>query len=198
MRALLVLLTLAGLCGVAAAAEISSEYTDLATEKDCVTYGQAEEGEGDWAAMACNGYRGYPVMLSYGDARESILYGFPPENNFVWESFTGFNSSGPKIEWRIEKDRDKAVPFATIHRWFVSAGDEGTKQVEVLVIERVAQPEDKQGCAVGYVVATGNPKANEAARKIADERAKTFSCGVDEPIRVDGAVPVPGFSRDQS
>jgi hypothetical protein len=44
-------------------------------------------------------------------------------------------------------------------------------------------------------VATGNPKANETARKIADEQVRDFACGADEPVQVEGEAPVPSFSR---
>ena len=77
-RLLMIPLALAGLCQAAQAGDISSAYTDLDWKKDCVTYAQAEEGEGDWASLACSGYRGYPVLISYDDARESLFYGFRP------------------------------------------------------------------------------------------------------------------------
>src|SRR5262245_13396472 len=37
-------------------------------------------------------------------------------------------------------------------------------------------------CQVGYVDARANPDANELARKIADEHARDFHCGKDQPI----------------
>jgi hypothetical protein len=39
-------------------------------------------------------------------------------------------------------------------------------------------------CHVGYVDARVNPDANELARKLADENARTFKCGVDKPESV--------------
>lgn len=179
-----------------ARAEIVSEYTDLVADRDCTTVGKAAEGEGDWANFVCPGYKGYPVILSYADARESVVYGFPPqgEEGFVWESFDGFNSSGPKIEWRIDRQRGEEVPFATIHRWNVSNADDPDARVEVLVVEKVGQLADRQSCAVGYVVASGNPEANAQARKIADEQARDFACG-DQPTVMSGEISVPPFSR---
>jgi hypothetical protein len=35
-------------------------------------------------------------------------------------------------------------------------------------------------CHVGYVDARANPDANELARKLADEKARTFRCGIDK------------------
>jgi hypothetical protein len=184
---------------VSARAEIVSEYTELNVEQDCTVAGRAAEGDGDWANFVCPGYRGYPVILSYADARESVFYGFPPEGEagFVWESFEGFNSSGPRIEWRIDRQENSEVPFATIHRWTVSRAEDTETQVEVLVVEKVGLLPERQSCAVGYVVASGNSQANEQARNLADEQARDFSCG-DQPSVLAGEEPVPPFSRGEN
>jgi len=34
------------------------------------------------------------------------------------------------------------------------------------------------------VTASGHPEANEAARKLADERARGFRCGTDTPVEI--------------
>jgi hypothetical protein len=187
-----------GFCQAAGAAEIVSEYTDLGADRHCTVFAAAEEGEGDWANLVCDGYRGHPVIIYSADLRESIFYGFPPAGDLApaWESFAAFNSAGPKIEWRIEKDGDRALPFATIHRWFVSNDpDDPEQKTEVLVVAKVGQLAERDGCAVGLVVATGNPKANEMARKIADEQARDFACGADERVVLSGEAPLPEFSR---
>lgn len=196
MRMMLAALLAFGFAAPAGAQQIVSEYTDLDADRTCSVFAAAEEGEGEWSNRVCAGYRGYPVIVQYGDERESVFYGFPPEGDLapVWESFDGFNHSGPRIEWRIERDGRRETPFATIHRWFVSDG-EADRQVEVLVVEKVGQMHDRDGCAVGYVVATGNPNANDKARRIADTQARHFVCG-DEPAIDAGTVPVPSFSRD--
>ena len=187
---------LAGLCHASAAGEVTSEYSDLDPQKGCAVFAAAAAGEGDWANMTCSGWRGYPVLIYSGDLRESVFYGFPPDGDLApaWESFSAFNSAGPKVEWRIETENGKAAPFAAIHRWSVSEG-EGRK-IEVLVVEKVGQIGQREGCAVGLVMATGNPKANEAARKIADERARDVACGVDQRVVVGS--PMPDFSRSEN
>lgn len=201
MRSILAMasLVLAGFVAPASAETISSEYTDLDTEKDCVTVERAADGEGDWATLVCPGWRGFPVVISYDDARESLFYGFPPsgEDAMVWESFSGFNHTGPKIEWRLSADGDRTAPFATIHRWFVSSGEEPDEKVEVLVVEKVGQIGERDGCMVGMVTATGNPGANETARAIADQQVREFVCGADQPTFVSGDVPLPEFTRAQ-
>lgn len=192
-------LVFAGFCSAATAGEISSAYTDLDAEKDCAIFASAEEGEGEWANLVCSGYRGYPVIIYSGDARESLFYGFPPGGDLApaWESFSAFNSTGAKIEWRIDTEKGRAIPYAAIHRWFVSAdADNPDRQTEVLVVEKVAQMGAREGCAVGLVLATGNPGANEAARKIADERARDFACGVDQRVVVGD--PMPDFSHSEN
>ncbi|WP_313958422.1 hypothetical protein [Chelativorans salis] len=113
----------------------------------------------------------------------------------TWESFAGFNRTGPTVEWRVTREGGSEVPFATIHRWSVSTGDTPRDEVEVLVVEKVGQISAWDGCAVGYVVATGNPDANEQARRVADEAARGFDCGMDQPAVHAGSVPLPDVTR---
>ncbi|WP_011582544.1 MULTISPECIES: hypothetical protein [Chelativorans] len=185
------------LAGSSRAQEISSAYTQLDSDQHCAVLDRAEKGDGDWAELVCSGYKGFPVFLSYDDARESLFYGFPPQNGQRdWESFAAFNSAGPTVEWRIETNGDRELPFATIHRRFVSADPEKPDvQTEVLVVSRVGTHDGQQGCVVGYVVATSNPDANEKARRIADERARAFTCGTDQPAVESGSVPLPEVTR---
>jgi hypothetical protein len=194
-------LALSSFWSFAHAAGISSVYTEINPDKDCTVFASAEEGEGDWANLVCTGYRGYPVIIYSADLRESVFYGFPPAGDLApaWESFAAFNSTGPKIEWRVVGEGSQAIPFATIHRWFVSNDpDDPEKKTEVLVVAKVGQIAERDGCAVGLVVATGNPKANETARKIADEQARDFACGADERVLVGGDSPLPEFSRAEN
>lgn len=197
MRNFVIGLAMAGFCQSAYGAELSSVYTDLDMEKDCAVFDSAVEGEGDWANMACSGFKGYPVTIYTGDLRETVFYGFPPAGDPVWESFGAFNSSGPKIEWRVETDGDRAIPVAAIHRRFVSDPEDAEKHIEVLVVSKVGQIAERDGCVVGLVAATGNPTANDMARKIADEQARDFVCGADQRVQVSGEMPLPEFSRDE-
>ena len=193
MRALVVPAVLTLLGPAAQAGNISSAYTGLDWKKDCVTYAAAGQGDGDWADLACSGYRGYPVLVAYDDARESLYYGFPASDmTSAWESFVGFNSAADRIEWRIESKGDTAVPFAVIHRRSISNPQDEKKPVEVLLVAKVGQPDARQGCTVGLVLATGNPQANEQARRIADDQARSFECGADERVTMGN---VPDFGR---
>lgn len=198
MKTLSAVLLFAALALPAHAAEIRSEYTEIDIDKSCAALDIGAEG--DFARFVCSGWRGYPVFIDSGDLRESVAYGFPaPGSEPAWESFSAFNSAGPTIEWRIETDGERQVPIATIHRWFVSNDPEKPeKKTEVLVIEKVGLVGGPEGCAVGLVLASGNPAANETARRIADEQARDFACGADERVVVGGDVPLPDFGRQEN
>lgn len=157
-----------------------STYTDLDLD-ECRTVAEDEMG----VSLLCRGFGEYDVHFAESDLRQSILYG-PLDKaleNEVFESFEAFNHVGSKIEWRLDTSRK---PVATILRWFIENVDDKagmpTKEStgQVLVISRVAQPEDGRGCVVGYVDALSNPKANELARRVADEQVPGFACGRDE------------------
>jgi hypothetical protein len=182
----------------AGAEEIASVYTTIDPAADCSTFAAvgADDG-GDWANMACTGYRGYPIIIHYSDARESVFYGFPPDGDLApsWESFGGFNSTAPTVEWRVLSEGGVETPFATIHRWFVADPDDDENPIQVLVVEKVGQIHERLGCVVGYVMATGNPDHNARARVLADEEARGFVCGEDEPFTFEGKVPLPMPAR---
>ncbi|MGI9374327.1 MAG: hypothetical protein ACR2OJ_17710 [Hyphomicrobiales bacterium] len=179
----------------ALASDYSSAYTKIDSEKHCTVFARAQEGDGEWANLVCDGYRGYPVMIFYSDLRESIFYGFTKGGTLAprWESFAGFNQTSKTIEWRLKKMNDLTIPFATIHRWFIE--ESGAPQVEVLVVEKVGQVSQRDGCAVGYVVASNNPGANAQAREIADNTAENFDCVAGKPAIRAGNVPLPNIVR---
>ncbi|MBW8724673.1 MAG: hypothetical protein JF625_05885 [Inquilinus limosus] len=183
MRATTTILALAAAwSGPAAGAEIVSAYTELEPARDCSTVALAGPDDGDWQDLVCAGWRGYPVLLSTADLRSSVFYGFPPAGDRPFQTFAAFNDVGPRIEWRIETDGGRSTPFATIHRWTVG-GAEG-QRTEVLVVAKVGQLDGREGCVVGLVAATGHPDANDAARKLADERARGLNCGSDTPVEI--------------
>lgn len=184
--------------GGASAEVVQSAYTELDEGQDCAVFSGGSQNEAHWADLVCSGYKGYPILIYYSDARESLFYGFPPsgERAPVWESFASFNRAGQTVEWRIAMEGSREIPFATIHRWFVEDPDRA-KPVEVLVVEKVGRIGEWQGCAVGYVVATGNANANAEARRIADEKARTFACGKDKPVKIEDAVRLPLLSTEE-
>ncbi len=194
MRLAIAGILVTALGGLAQASEIESAYTEINTQENCAAFAApAADDPGEWMNFVCEGWRGYPVLIYYGDARESIFYGFPPDGDLApeWESFAGFNSTGSTIEWRIMSDGDRKWPFATIHRWFIDDGEGVGDKIEVLAVEKVGQVFGREGCVIGYVVATGNENANEKARRIADGQAFDFACGADQPVIDAGDVPLP-------
>jgi len=167
---------LAAHAGAALAA--GSAFTDLELDK-CKTLVAPDPDEpgGDFASMLCPGLGDYKVLFKEGDLRQSVHYGFLKQSIIekAFESFGPFNHMNPKIEWRIGAG---GKPIAAIQRFFV--GDENS-QGQILVISRVGQPGEEDGCPVGYVDALANKDANNLARAVADALAVHFRCGADTP-----------------
>ncbi|MHB2267584.1 hypothetical protein [Aliihoeflea sp. PC F10.4] len=187
MRSILIAAAL--LCATAARAEIVSEYTDFDADGGCSMFRAAPDGEGDWADLICAGYRGYPVIVTYTDLRYVAYYGLPPEGQLPRQAgFHPFNHPGTRIEWRMDRGERVEEPFAAIHRWFISTGEEGARDMEILTVSKVATMQDRAACFVGFVMASGNPEANVEARRIADENARDFDCASDERIIADPDV----------
>lgn len=134
--------------------------------------------------LKCPGLEGYPVLYKEGDLRPSVFYGsldkLTEQSGF--ESFSAFASVNDTVEWRTEGGK----PFAAILRFFIANTDPETGDTpprlkgQVLVVARVGSEDNPTSCVVGLVDALANPKANELARKIADEKAKDFACGADD------------------
>jgi hypothetical protein len=84
-----------------------------------------------------------------------------------------FNNIGDKLEWRVQKEGNRFRPVATIlrYKWDSDIGEGST-----LVITKLGRDD---ACHVASVDATGNPKANEQARAIADRDAVRFVCDQD-------------------
>ena len=170
----------------AAAQDIFSAYSKFDAEKTCRhTPGKDVEDYGSWL---CPGYGGLIIRLSAGDQRMQVSFGASARRAkgevAAGETFPGFNSVYEgTVEWRVEKRADgKLVPFATILRWNTrteadAERDDGKSTGRTLVVTRI----NPGGvCHVGYVDARA-PGANEEARKLADEKARGFKCGKDDP-----------------
>lgn len=160
-----------------------SVYTDLDTN-GCTTLSKDEEGGG--IVMRCKGLTNYPVYFKEGDVRQAVTFG-PLGQDYIdggFESFTTFNHTGGKIEWRTSKGK----PVAAILRYFIENADPDTGMPDqklygqILVISRVAQKQDGLSCVAGYVDALAAENPNEKARDIADTIAPDFACGSDTPV----------------
>ena len=156
-----------------------SVYTDLDFDA-CQTILDDEFSD----TMKCPGYQGLAVYFTESDLRQAMQYG-PVRDELVgkvYESFAPFNRVGSKIEWRLDA---AGKPIATILRWYIeNTGPEGEPTEEstgqVLVVSRIARPDDGLSCVIGYVDALENRDANMLARQIADNEAHDFACGYQE------------------
>ena len=170
----------------ARAQEVFSVYSSFDADKTCKHKpGKEEEDYGSWI---CPGHGGLKVYLSAGDQRMQVSFGrnerAAENEKAASETFPGFNSVYQgTVEWRMEKlPNGKTRPFATILRWNTrteadAERDDGKSTGRTLVVTRL----NPGGvCHVGYVDAL-KPGANEAARKLADEKARNFKCGKDDP-----------------
>lgn len=170
--------------GAVAANANDSRYTDL-KPKSCQTISQAEDESGS-VSLKCKGLDGYPVYVKEGDLRQSAFFG-PIDDLYVeraFESFGTFNHAGEKVEWRVDAG---GKPVAAILRYVIEHADPKTgapsksSQGQILVVSKVAQKDNGQGCVAGYVDALANPDANDLARQIGDTVVPDFRCGSDEP-----------------
>jgi hypothetical protein len=148
---------------------LASAYTTFDSKTCRHTKGTAEEDYGSWR---CPGLNGIGITLSAGDQRNNVYSG--------------------TVEWRGEaRPGGKIKPFATILRWNrMTERDQETARGPVVSTGRtlvVTRLGPGGVCHVGYVDARANANANELARKIADESARDFRCGVDQP-RILGVV----------
>jgi hypothetical protein len=168
------------LMSTVASAANDSAYTDFnpADKKACadLTPAPVEGQPNEGVAYECKGYGKYVVSFAEGDLRSFVSFGKETGDHCArQQTFSGFNSVGNKIEWRL-KDGE---PIATIFRWSVSYDSEdSSKQKSWLVVTKL---EDGNSCHMGYVEG-GFPKANEKARWLADTAAEAFVCAKGIPV----------------
>jgi hypothetical protein len=148
-------------------------YTKIDLKKCQQT--QKPDGQAFEGSWTCKGLDGYDVFLSAADSREMVSFGKADANNCAsLKTFGGFNSVGGTVEWRLKQGR----PIAAILRWTVSINPEdSSKPATWLVVNKL----EKGGSCHMHYVAGSFPKANEAARKAADEKAETFNCETGKP-----------------
>jgi hypothetical protein len=163
------LLALAALATPAQAA-FNSAYTDLNLD-ECLVLDADDFG----AIWACPGYKGYPLMVTEGDLRFSLIYGFGAKAG-DGQTLPPFNRLGEKLEWRLSNDLGRWMPIATIVRYHTADPETGEDKGQVLVVTQLVEG---NSCHIAYVDALANDKANELAREAAD-KAGDFDCVSDE------------------
>ena len=163
------LLAIAALATPAQAA-FNSAYTDL--DLDACLVLDADDFGASWA---CPGYKGYPLMVTEGDLRFSLIYGFGAKAG-DGQTLPPFNRLGEKLEWRLSNDLGRWMPVATIVRYHTADPETGEDKGQVLVVTQLVEG---NSCHIAYVDARANANANELAREAAD-KAGDFDCASDE------------------
>lgn len=169
----LLALTLAFVARAVAAEEFTSVYTslDLARCKDTTPAEMKDYG----TVWRCKGHDGIEVRVAEGDLRVFVSYGPKAETQTAAsETLPQFNTIGETLEWRLKRDGVRLKPFATILRFSWSVDG---RRGSALVVTKLAADD---ACHVAYIEASGNPRANELARRIADRDAATFRCRTDK------------------
>lgn len=156
----------------ASAGDITSAYTYFDLSASCRQLPAADEDipGGSWT---CPGYDGASVLISDGDDRSFVGFGGRPEDTCSHRrTFQPFNTALSPIEWRLRDGK----PFAVIERWRVTTNDQGGTMTWLVVTALKGD----ESCPVHYV-AGSFPKANEQARRAADELVNGFDCARDAP-----------------
>ena len=150
-------------------AGFNSAYTDLNLD-ECLVL----EADDFGASWSCPGYKGYPLMVSEGDLRFSLAYGFNPGDR--WQTLPPFNHLGEKLEWRLSNELGRWMPIATIVRYYTADPETGEDKGQVLVVTQLVEG---NSCHIAYIDALANKNANELAREAAD-KSGDFDCASDE------------------
>jgi len=168
------LLTLA--LATPAHAAFNSAYTELDLN-ECLVL----EADDFGASWSCPGYKGYPLMVTEGDLRFSLIYGFGARMA-DGQTLPPFNRLGEKLEWRLSNDLGRWMPIATIVRYHTADPETGEDKGQVLVVTQLVEG---NSCHIAYIDALANADANELAREAADESGD-FDCATDE-VEIIGA-----------
>jgi hypothetical protein len=188
-------LCLAGVAGARAGQSVGSAYTDH--DSGACTHRAGDRAVEDYGEWRCPGLGGLTVRVSAGDQRMTMSFGPRARDEpAARQTLQGFNNiDAARIEWRVVRlGGGRILPFAAILRWntfLLDERDTPDKAVrgKVLVVLRLAPG---SVCHVGYVDALANPNPYALARKIADERARSFHCDTDRPVILGDTGP--GFS----
>ena len=142
-----------------------SVYTSLG-EKQCRPLKSAMDGDDGYEGR-CRGAAGYTLLLSEGDLRQNITVVTPQGTKHsldLWAVISGgFSSVGPKAEWRMAKQKPKAL----IIRYNASEDpNQPNKLTSYLAVTKITTSEI---CVTDKILP--GAKANEDARRAADESA---------------------------
>ncbi|MEQ8406464.1 MAG: hypothetical protein RKE49_15315 [Oceanicaulis sp.] len=180
--------------------EVQSAYTRL---EDCVEIeGSALVNE------RCEGYAGWAVFVVASEHSAGLAYS---QRTRVEQQAQrpvrrgAFQSFSPVVEWRVRREADAWVPFATIHRWTSATpvydpdagaftGETQTEE-QVLVVTALREAGPIGACHIAYVDVTEVYDANSVARAVADLDADGFRCGYEDPVRIGAGEAVRVMAR---
>jgi hypothetical protein len=151
-------------------AAFNSAYTDINLD-ECLVLDADDFG----ASWSCPGYKGYPLMVTEGDLRFALVYGFGAKA-VDGQTLPPFNRLGEKLEWRLSNDLGRWMPIATIVRYYTADPETGEDKGQVLVVTQLVEG---NSCHIAYIDALANKDANELARQAADTSGE-FDCASDE------------------
>ena len=100
-------------------AAFNSAYTDIDLD-ECLVLDADDFG----ASWSCPGYKGYPLMVTEGDLRFSLIYGFGARAA-DGQTLPPFNRLGDKLEWRLSNELGRWMPIATIIRYHTADPETG-------------------------------------------------------------------------
>ena len=141
---------------------------------------------GDDALKRCPGHGDFELETLSSHTRVSLSFRFSRTQR-VADVVAGW-SLGKTVEWRGIKSNKGFQPYAAIVRVLMKDPEAATPRPdgEVLAVLRV-DPGEAEACAIAYVDARANKRANELARGTADRLGPTYLCGSDKPV-VTGAT----------
>ena len=172
-KSILAGLFLAALTGAAAGDEISSIYTRLAFDTDCVQLSADPMGR---CLFLRRSWRLRHPAVGMSDLRQSVFFGYVGDwyaDDALGKHCGAFNAAHQR-HGRMAASEGRSVPFATILRCVhrksrSSTPAHPTRRIvgQVLVSRRRScQPGAGDACVVGYVDALANGNANEMAREL--------------------------------
>lgn len=165
----------------------TSVYTKYDLDK-CKKLDQGNTDEGDSGSWLCKGYRDLKIYFAEGDLRDVVAFGKSPKAHCAaQQTFSGFNSVNPIVEWRLSNGK----PIAAIQRWTVSYDPEDSAKTKTWLV--VTRMEAGNSCHMA-VVEGAFPNANIKARELADSLSEKFECGVS----VQTAVALPTTDKAQT
>lgn len=167
----------------AQAGENTSVYTPFDLEKTCLRT-EAGDGMAFAGTWRCAGFQGNDIVVSVDDDRSYVGFGPRPKDSCAYaRTFARFNEALSPVEWRLRDGK----PVAVIQRWRVTTDDAGGTMTWLVVTALRGE----EACPYHYI-AGSYPKANELARRYADEIEEDFDCGHDVPT-VDSRVGAEGI-----